>query len=55
MIRILNEILDEIRKTNKLLVAVESHLRELTLPPDLKTYNNRNMKTKEFNKEEEYD
>lgn len=37
-IKLLKEILEQIKFTNELLVKVEEHLYDLTLPPDMKKW-----------------
>jgi len=38
MLNILKEILEQIKFTNELLIKVEEHLYDLTLPPDMKKW-----------------
>jgi len=47
----MREILDEIKYTNQLLVKVEAHLYNLTLPPDLKMWSEEKKKGPEGAKE----
>jgi len=47
MIRLMREILEEIKYTNQLLTKVEAHLYNLTLPPDMKMWSEEKKEKKE--------